>query len=324
MCVCEEEIFHSHTTLFPATQKALMWVDATPAGAPAADKSTAAPGPLQAFGQVHRALRDSEKRITSINHEVKESQANLSKTTRRLQADGKRLREDLSQQLADLEELVLQVYEEHEQAIERERDAAAKAKAELAAEQVAHRAALVAQQGQIDALAAALRRQQEVLDEHINGTAAQMAAVQAESSELHRAFKAQGAAVQATKGFISSVDEKLSAQIEDRAKATDAALEAAAEGWTKAFKEHAGTLERLSGWETSQRAAEDRGRDWRRSVDEKLGLLEHASAAAQREAEAARVSVHAELGGRRVALDERLRDHEGAAYPLWDCVTLLF
>ena len=100
----------------------------TSAGAPAADKSTAAPGPLQAFGQVHRALRDSEK-YQSINHEVKESQANLSKTTRRLQADVKRLGRTFAA-ASRPEELVLQVYEEHEQAIERERDAAAKAKAE--------------------------------------------------------------------------------------------------------------------------------------------------------------------------------------------------
>ena len=36
-----------------------------------------------------------------------------------------------------------------------------------------------------------------------------MSAVQAEAAELHKAFKAQGAAMQAAKAFINSVDEKL-------------------------------------------------------------------------------------------------------------------
>ena len=62
----------------------------------------------------------------------------------------------------------------------------------------------------------------------MGSAASQMAAVQAEASELHRAFKAQGAAMQATKEFISSVDDKLSRQIMEVARAADAASPPAA------------------------------------------------------------------------------------------------
>lgn len=169
-------------------------------------------GPLQAFGQVHRALRESEKRLSSVSNNVHETDQKLESTTRRLQQDGRRLRAETSQMLSDLEELVLQIYQEHEAGLKEAREMNLKLRAEMESEQSAHRAALVAQQGQIDALAAALRKQTELLDEHVGSSGVQMAAVQAEAGELHRAFKAQGAAVQATKAFISSVDEKLAAR----------------------------------------------------------------------------------------------------------------
>ena len=48
------------------------WVSVDTA-TPTADPSpSAVPGPLQAFGQVHRALRENEKRISSFNGDLRE------------------------------------------------------------------------------------------------------------------------------------------------------------------------------------------------------------------------------------------------------------
>ena len=135
-------------------------------------------GPLQAFGQVHRALRESEKRLSSVSQNVQDTDQKLESSTRRLQQDSRRLRAETSQMLTDLEELVLQIYEEHEGGLKEAREANVKLRADMEAEQAAHRAALVAQQGQIDALAAALRKQTELLDEHVGSSGVQMAAVQ--------------------------------------------------------------------------------------------------------------------------------------------------
>ena len=71
----------------------------------------------------------------------------------------------------------------------------------------------------------------------------------AKAAELHKAFRAQGAAVQATKAFISSVDEKLGAQIDDRSRAAEAALASAVSAWQSGQMEHRQVLERILGWE---------------------------------------------------------------------------
>ena len=210
-------------------------------------------GPLQAFGQVHRALRENEKRLSSFAGESREQQQRMHEATRRLQQDGSKLRAEMSDMIADVEELVLQSYQELEGKFEAEKAENAK----LREEQAAHRAALVAQQGQIDALATALRRQQEVIDEHMGGSAVQISAMQAESAELHRAFKAQGAAVQATKAFISSVDEKLSAMIEERAQASDNQLAAAAGSLQQVAGENRRLIERVLAWEPQLKANDE-------------------------------------------------------------------
>ena len=83
-----------------------------------------APGaaPLQAFGQLHKALRENEKKITSSSAEFSQR---LESTARQLQKDGRRLRAETSGQLADLEELVLQMYEEHEAGLQEARESTA-------------------------------------------------------------------------------------------------------------------------------------------------------------------------------------------------------
>ena len=274
-----------------------------------------APGaaPLQAFGQLHKALRENEKKITSSSAEFSQR---LESTARQLQKDGRRLRAETSGQLADLEELVLQMYEEHEAGLQEARESTALLRRECEAEQAAHRAALVAQQGQIDALAAALRRQTELLDEHVSSSALQMGAVQAEAAELHSAFKAQGAAVQATKAFISSVDEKLSAQIDDRAQAADTALNAATNAWQSGHNEHAKVLERILSWEPQLKANEESLRTWWGSVDESIQLLEKRAATTLRDAESSRVNARAELNERIDEVTAGMRELEGR-WPEW-------
>ena len=258
----------------------------------------AAAGPLQAFGQVHRALRDNEKKLSGFASDLRQQDERMEGATRKLNDSQRKLRTETTQMLADLEELVLQSYEEHEAKLAAEREASAKLRAELEAEQAAHRAALVAQQGQIDALAAALRRQQEVLDEHMSGAALQMNAVQAEAGELHRAFKAQGAAVQATKAFISSVDEKLCAMIDDRARASDAQFASATAHLHGAVADHHKQLERVLSWEPQMRANEENLRGWRVAVDEALGLLKDEQNASARSGAETAQTVETKLNGR--------------------------
>ena len=106
-----------------------------------------------------------------------------------------------------------------------------------------------------------------------------MSAVQAEAAELHKAFKAQGAAVQATKAFINSVDEKLTKSVLDTARAADAAAASASSSWERRHSEHRVALERLLAWESAFRASEEQAKQWRASVDESLKLSEQRSAA---------------------------------------------
>ena len=291
--------------------QSIMWFGLEPGGGAAAEakresifsdsaSSTVggASGPLQAFGQVHRAIRENEKKIASFSGELRQQDERFHDASRRLNESNRKHRAETSQMLADLEELVLQSYEEHETKLAAEKEASAKLRTELEAEQAAHRAALVAQQGQIDALAAALRRQQELLDEHMNGSSMQMSAVQAEAGELHRAFKAQGAAVQATKAFISSVDEKLSTMIEDRARASDAQLASVAAAFQAALGDHQHQIERVLGWESGLRASDENLKGWRAAVDEALAMLRlEASKSAENGAETVQ-SAEARLQGK--------------------------
>ena len=264
-----------------------MWVpltEAPPAAPPAAAPASVAPGPLAAFAAVHRQLKENEKKLISFGGDLEQIMFTIdekvSQASRRVEQDGRRLRAETSDMCADLEELCLQIYEEHEAALAEERSTNDKLRAALESEQAAHRAALTAQQGQIDALAAALKRQQDLLDEHIRGTDTQMKATQAETSELHRAFRAQGAAVQATKAYIGSVDEKLTAQLSEQARAADAAATAATTSWNTRHAEHRAILERLLAWEPQIRANEEAMRGWRIGVDEAILRSEQRGTAA--------------------------------------------
>ena len=87
-------------------------------------------GPLQAFGQVHRALRENEKRLSSFAGESREQQQRMHEATRRLQQDGSKLRAETSDMIADVEELVLQSYQELEGKLEAEKAENAKLREE--------------------------------------------------------------------------------------------------------------------------------------------------------------------------------------------------
>ena len=206
-----------------------------PHGVPWSPPFSAMQGPLATISNIHLALRDNEVRIKSLSEDIdskmRQVDERLESATRRVHNDGREQVDHFKRRLDELEELVIHVHEEHEAQLTEERAKAEALKAQLESEQAAHRAALLAQQGQIDTLATAMRRQQEMLEQHIKGSDAQMKAVQEEASELHKAFKAQAAAVQATKRFIGSVDEKLAAQVSENSNVVQATVAAATAAW---------------------------------------------------------------------------------------------
>ena len=144
-------------------------------------------GPLQAFGHMQRALRDADRRLADLGH----SQGALTTTVdgkldtmaRRIQRDGAKLRSETHGLLADLEELTLQMYEEHEAALTACREAQAAQRSGLEGLGETQRATFDAQQAQIDALGAVVRKQQGMIDELTSASAVQMASAQAALAE---------------------------------------------------------------------------------------------------------------------------------------------
>ena len=89
------------STPAPVPPHGVSWTPAGDTPAREAPPRAAPPptsAPLQALGQVHRALRDNEKRLTSLSDEI--GQASL-----RTQQDGEKLRAECDVRLAELEEL---------------------------------------------------------------------------------------------------------------------------------------------------------------------------------------------------------------------------
>ena len=152
-------------------------------------------GPLQAFGNMQRALRDADKRIDALGQSQLQVatavDGKVNKAVRRVHEDNKRLRKETHDLLAELEQLTLQMYEEHEAALASSREAQAAQRSSFEALRDTHQATLEAQQAQIDALGAVVRKQQGMIDELTSASAMQMAAVQAELAELGRGFSAQ-------------------------------------------------------------------------------------------------------------------------------------
>ena len=86
-------------------------------------------GPLQAFGNMQRALRDADKRLDALGQSQLQVatavDGKLNKTVRRMQEDNAALRKETHDLLAELEQLTLQMYEEHEAALTACREAQA-------------------------------------------------------------------------------------------------------------------------------------------------------------------------------------------------------
>ena len=126
-------------------------------------------GPLQAFGHMQRALRDADRRLADLGH----SQGALTTTVdgkldtmaRRIQRDGAKLRSETHGLLADLEELTLQMYEEHEAALRTVKSEADALRCENEAQLAQQHAQIQAQQSQIDVLTAQLQQQTALLSE---------------------------------------------------------------------------------------------------------------------------------------------------------------
>jgi len=86
----------------------------------------------------------------------------LNKTVRRMQDDNAALRKETHDLLAELEQLTLQMYEEHEAALTASREAQAAQRSGLEGLGETQRATFDAQQAQIDALGAVVRKQQRL------------------------------------------------------------------------------------------------------------------------------------------------------------------
>ena len=107
----------------------------------------------------------------------------LNKTVRRMQEDNAALRKETHDLLAELEQLTLQMYEEHEAALTACREAQAAQRSGLEGLGETQRATFDAQQAQIDALGAVVRKQQGMIDELTSASAVQMASAQAALAE---------------------------------------------------------------------------------------------------------------------------------------------
>ena len=82
-----------------------------------------------------------------------------------MQDDNAALRKETHDLLAELEQLTLQMYEEHEAALTASREAQAAQRSGLEGLGETQRATFDAQQAQIDALGAVVRKQQGMIDE---------------------------------------------------------------------------------------------------------------------------------------------------------------
>ena len=177
-------------------------------------------GPLQAFGNMQRALRDADKRLDALGQSQLQVatavDGKLNKTLRRVQDDNERLRKETHDLIAELEQLTLQMYEEHGAGLTASREAQAAQRSGLEGLGETQRATFDAQQAQIDALGAVVRKQQGMIDELSTASAVQMAAAQAEIAELGRSFGAQAGALDASRAHSAALEGAFSAQLEKR------------------------------------------------------------------------------------------------------------
>lgn len=234
-------------------------------------------GPLQAFGSIQRSLRETEKRITSVNGEV----ANIASTV-----DGKlqhfnhkcaqhdrKMREETRELIANVEELVMQMYDEHGRALAQQRETIAALRSQLENEGASARAALQSQQNQIDVLAAALRRQQELINEYITASGAQQSAVQAGMAELQKVVGAQGTSIDAVAKQLCTVEVQLSAQMEQRLTACDTLVKEVSRAIDARLEQHEQMIQVLMGQWSALQSKESEASIWRGAADKAISTL---------------------------------------------------
>jgi len=263
-----------------------------------------------------QALRDADRRLDALGQSQLQVatavDGKLNKATRRMQQDSERLRQETHDLLAELEQLTLQTYEEHEAAIAQQRETFAETRAAFETTRDTQQATLEAQQAQIDALGAALRRQQGMLDEQAQSYGMQMAAVQAEIGELNRGFSAQAAALQQTKAYAESMEEKLSAQIEQRISTSELLTAATIEAVDGKAEQHARTLASVMEEHAKQQDKYEQLLQWRVGVDGGLANVGARADGLEASLELARSEARDGLRGAR----DELRD-AAAQWPEW-------
>ena len=177
-------------------------------------------GPLQAFGSIQRTLRETDKRVTAVSSEMASITSavdeKLQQLTRKTQQHDRKLREEMQELVSNLEELVMQMYDEHGRVLAEHREKIAALQSQLESEGAATRAALTSQQNQIDVLAAALRRQQELINEYVGASSTQMGAVQAGMAELQKVVGGQGHSIDELSRHVSAAEAELRAGLEER------------------------------------------------------------------------------------------------------------
>jgi hypothetical protein len=191
-------------------------------------------GPLAAFGHMQRALREADFRTASLEQSMTAAETTHERAVESLAAENRTLR----QQLSDLQELSLQMFEEHEEKLKQQRDLAAAQQEQAAAQLAAHEAALNRSAKQLETLTTVLQRQEGLLDEHIRSSAAQSIATKAQQQALGTQ---QTSAAEATHAHSTAVAERLGSRLE----AHVAAHEAASKGWQARFDDSQALLHGL-------------------------------------------------------------------------------
>ena len=253
---------------------------------------------------MQRALRDADRRLADLGH----SQGALTTTVdgkldtmaRRIQRDGAKLRSETHGLLADLEELTLQMYEEHEAALRTVKSEADALRCENEAQLAQQHAQIQAQQSQIDVLTAQLQQQTALLSEFRTQSGAVMAAMTDELKELRRGFGTQAEALTATKAYVSAAEEKLAAQIEKRVRTSELMAAGTAEALTARVDDQQRLFSQTLETQRTQQASYDALLAWKTKTDEKAAAAADERAALAAEARGAKeAAAEAEASMRR-------------------------
>ena len=154
-------------------------------------------GSPAAAGPVQRALRDTERQISTMRHEIKRVESDLRKVFDGLLEtirEGTDHREATAHRLAAMED----AKDGRDATISELREALHAHRHR----QAQHAQQLASQQAQIEGLHAAMARQREVMDEYVVGATEQAQALNGELAELKKGFSAQRAAGEAVKSFV--------------------------------------------------------------------------------------------------------------------------